>query len=89
MNKKWTGIRAILSVCAAIGWWGLLYPELTMTPDTYAVVWEDEAVQAAGDVIEWESEEEIFRSILAADEDQIRFKSKFLIQLEALFKRLK
>lgn len=89
MNRKWTGIRIVFGVCATIGWWGLLYPELTMTPDTYEVVWEDETVQPEDDMIEWDSEGDIYRAILEADESQIRYKSRFLMQLEAMFKKLK
>lgn len=36
-------IEAVLCVCAVFGWWGVLYPELAMTPDTYKVVREGEA----------------------------------------------
>lgn len=82
MNKKLAGIRAVLSICAAIGWWGFLYPELTMTPDTYEIVWEEDAEQR-------DSDEEIYRRILEADESQIRYKSRLLEQLEALIKKLK
>lgn len=39
-----SGIKIIemaLCACAAFGWWGILYPELAMTPDTYKVVREE------------------------------------------------
>ncbi len=32
MEKKWTKFRIIAGMCAALGWWGLLYPELALTP---------------------------------------------------------
>ena len=34
MNKKTFGLRVAAGLCAALGWWGLLYPELALTPDT-------------------------------------------------------
>lgn len=89
MNRKWTGIRIVFGICAAIGWWGMLYPELTMTPDTYTVVWEDEAVQLEENMVEWDSDSDIYRMILEANESQIRFKSRFLMQLESVLKILK
>ena len=38
MKKKWINIRIIAGMCAALGWWGLLYPELALTPDTVKVI---------------------------------------------------
>ena len=35
-------IRIIIVLCVTIGWWGLLYPELSMTPDTVQIVSENE-----------------------------------------------
>lgn len=33
-RKERIRIRIVTALCAALGWWGLLYPELTLTPDT-------------------------------------------------------
>ena len=41
MEKKWTKFRIIAGMCAALGWWGLLYPELALTPDTVKVIYID------------------------------------------------
>lgn len=76
MKKKLTGIRIAFAVCAALGWWGVLYPELTMTPDTYRVVCEDGTVQADENMVEWDFDNDIYREILNADRSRIRFKSK-------------
>ena len=40
MKKIRLGIRITIGLCAALGWWGLLYPELVLTPDTVRVVQE-------------------------------------------------
>ncbi len=38
MKKKWREIKILFGICAAFGWWGALYPELMLLPDTYRVV---------------------------------------------------
>lgn len=89
--KNWlTGLRIGLGVCAALGWWGFLYPELTMTPDTYRITMEeklsieekrsieDGTVQKVSEVVEWDFDSDVYWSVLNADRSQIRFKSKLL-----------
>ncbi len=89
MKKKITGIRVVFSVCAALGWWGVLYPELTMTPDTYEVVWEEDAVQSEQNVLEWDSGMDVYHMVLEADGSRIHFKSRLLTEMENLVERLK
>jgi len=69
MKKSGIGIRVACGICAAFCWWGLLYPELTMTPDTYEIYREEDLE---------DSEKDIYRMFLEADRHQIRFKSRFL-----------
>ena len=83
-NKISTSIHIILGICAAFGWWGLLYPELTMTPSTYKVVYEDNAVQQQENVVEWEFEDDIYWRMLEADSSRIRFKSRLLMNMNVL-----
>ena len=40
--------QILLTLCALWGWWGMLYPEFTLTEDTYRIVYEEEA-ESAGD----------------------------------------
>lgn len=89
MNKKLAGIRAVVGICAAMGWWGFLYPELTMTADTYEIVRVEEVADAEDHMIEWDSDEDIYKMILEAEEGQIRYRSRFLMQLESVFRKLK
>lgn len=68
---------ALLTLCAALGWWGVLYPQLTMTPDTYRIVSED------GEVLEksqegWDFDGNIYTTILNTDSSHIRFRSGLL-----------
>lgn len=77
MKKNKCGIRILCSICVAFCWWGLLYPELTMTPDTYQVVWEN-GVFVPENKMKWDSEEDVYKMFLETDKEQIRFKSRLL-----------
>lgn len=66
-------VRITLAICAALGWWGVLYPELTMTPDTYAAADVREA--------EWEFDSGIYYRLLNAQEGELSFKSRILEEL--------
>ena len=46
MKRLKNGIRILAATCAALGWWGLLFPGLTLTPDTVRVVCEEEGKEA-------------------------------------------
>ncbi len=76
MKKTLIAFRIILGVFAAFGWWGFIYPELSLTPDTYCIVWEDDTVQPTTDVVKWEFDNEIYLKLLEAKPGQIRIKSK-------------
>lgn len=91
MKIKMKAIKTVLCICAAFGWWGVLYPELAMTPDTYRVVREEEsssaslydsAVQGAES---WDFDRGIYFEILQAEAGQVRFKSKLLTSLKEIF----
>ncbi|MBE5883820.1 MAG: hypothetical protein E7291_05340 [Lachnospiraceae bacterium] len=77
-NKFIIPIHIILSVCAVFGWWGLLYPEFTMTPSTYNVVYEDNAAQEQEEWEGWDFDDETYWEILDEDCSRIRFRSRFL-----------
>ena len=67
---------------------GVIYPELTMLPSTYEIVYEEteateaETVQTGPEVVEWNSDSQIYWKILEADPEQIRFKSRLLTMLK-------
>lgn len=84
MKKRFNGIRIIAGMCAALGWWGLLYPELTLTPDTVRVISGEangEELDVTGD---WEFDSALFQELLTAGEGSIRFRSRLLTELSAL-----
>ncbi len=78
------GIRVALCICAVLGWWGFLYPELTMTPDTYQIVDENGQVQEKQEMTEWDFEDNIYWEILQADKSQVRFRSRLWTELSGL-----
>ena len=79
MKKKWTGIKLVMGICAALGWWGVLYPEFAMTPDTYVVTGTEEGKPS--ETQKWSFDSEIYWEILNADSDQISFKSRLFEEL--------
>ncbi len=70
--------RIVLCICAALGWWGFLYPELALTPDTYRVVDEEgeSAQEGLSESRVPESAADLYWEILGADKGKVRFRSR-------------
>lgn len=85
--KRWMDLRIVCGICAALGWWGLLYPELTMTPDTYKVCVEESTVQTEDKVVEWEFGNDVYWSILNGECEQVRLRSKLLTDWNVLIEK--
>ena len=77
-NEWRVSLQIMLTLCALWGWWGMFYPEFTLTEDTYRVVYEEMAEEEAVE----ESPREIYRFMLHASKGQLRFRSKILMQLQ-------
>lgn len=85
-------LKGILAVCAALGWWGAIYPQFTMVKGTYEVVWEDNSRQMKTAVQEDTSREapvrekadggEIFWEIMGAGRDKVQWKSRLLTEFQ-------
>lgn len=88
MKRKWIGIRIVLSLCAALGWWGLLYPELTLTPDTIKIVEENEDGEISDLPWEWSFDSELYQTLLNADRDSITLRSRLLTNLSLFWEAL-
>ncbi len=88
MKKKWFGFRIIVSLCAAIGWWGLLYPELALTPDTVKVSVEDENGIPEEMPLEWDFDGSVYLDLLNAGQSRITFRSKLLTNLNIFWETL-
>ena len=88
MKKKWSGFRIIVSMCAALGWWGLLYPELALTPDTVKITVENDESNLDALPLEWDYPSKLYLNLLDADEGQIIFRSKLLTNLSIFWETL-
>ena len=78
MKRIRTGVKVILCVCAVLGWWGVLYPELVLTADTYRICGVNESDEQ--NVQSHSAEQDIYWDLLKADRSEIRFRSKLLIE---------
>lgn len=78
MKKRWLGIRIIVGLCATLGWWGLLYPELALTPDTVVLRLSDDGGIMREQPYEWDFDSKLFQDLLNAGPDRISFRSRLL-----------
>ena len=77
--------RAVLLMCAALGWWGIWFPELAVWADAVCVVEEEssgDTVQQAEKVVEYDTVREIYHGLRQADKTQIQVKSRLLQMIE-------
>lgn len=88
MKKKRIGIRIALGLCAAMGWWGLLYPELALTPDTVAVDTGTGKGASVRQSRDWCFDDTLYFDLLNADRDQITFRSRLLADIGSLWEAL-
>lgn len=87
-SHKWIGLRIAVSLCAALGWWGLLYPELTLTPDTVTVSEESAKGESGRKTRNWCFDDNLYLDLLNADRDQITFRSRLLTDIGSLWEAL-
>ena len=88
MKKKWITIRVLVSMCAALGWWGLLYPELTLTPDTVKVSAVDEDGTISDLPLEWSFDSNLYLDLLNAGPGKITFRSKLFTNLSSFWEAI-
>lgn len=83
-NKKEaliTGIKLALAIPALAGWWGFFYPELTLTEETCKVVSEEGTPVSSKEA----DSEEVYRELLMAKPEQIRFRSRLFECIQMVF----
>ena len=68
------GIGLCMVCCAAAGWWGVLYPQLTLTQDTYRIVEDVNGCVTVSEGATTDSQA-VYRALLNAERGQIRFRS--------------
>lgn len=79
-------IKTAICVCLYVCWWGLLYPELVVNPDTCRMVdgeTGEEVLEQAGQM----SAGLLYQALLEADRDQIRYRSRLLELLGQLLEK--
>ena len=82
--KKWLGIRITTGICAVLGWWGLLYPQLALTPDTVTVIPSSEDGNFEEQSLKWDFDGSLYLDLLNAGPDKITFRLKILTDLSSL-----
>lgn len=83
-------IKKAMWLVFAFGWWGVLYPELTLTEDTFRIVWSDEEnCKEVGKTEESEdlSATQIYYKLLSGSSKEIKIKSKLLEVLTDYFEK--
>ena len=81
--KKWLVIRITTGICAVLGWWGLLYPQLSLTPDTVAVIPSAEGGTFEEQSPKWDFDGSLYLDLLNAGPDQITFRFKIFKDLNS------
>lgn len=74
MKQKWMGIRVLISICLAIGWWDFWYPELTEAAGVYEVVYEESAIQTPEEMVEYGFDEKTYYEWMKTERKNIRFR---------------
>ncbi len=95
MKQNRLKIQKICWIVAACGWWGALYPQLTLTPDTYKLVAEEtgieatqvQAVETTEEELEavdaqWDFDRDIYEELFDTKEGKVRLRSKLLMKLK-------
>lgn len=85
MKKVKNIIRITTVVCAALGWWGLLFPGLTLTPDTVEIICENENGEEITPGNRNDIPDGLYLELLGTDRGNIRFRSRLLTELNAFW----
>lgn len=91
MKHKLNQLRILIVLCAAFGWWGFLYPEYSITSDMVRLVSTEDGTENTlqGDDVadgqSFESAENLYRQLLKAGRNNIRFRSKLLTDWNAFW----
>lgn len=81
MKKIRAGVKMALCICGILGWWGVLYPELVLTADTYRICGDSEQdEQSMKDEQKLSANQDIYWDILKTGRNEIRFRSRLLME---------
>ncbi len=77
------------ALCMAAGWWGILYPQLTLNADTYRIVAEN-GEEVSGDDDDRESDGTVvYMEMLNADRSRLRFRCRFVEEIMKCLERVR
>ncbi len=82
MKKRWIGLRVAAALCAALGWWGLIYPELTLTSETVKISSESGENDPE---TEWRFDNSLYLDLLNAGPEKITFRSRLLQEISLIW----
>lgn len=82
--KKWLGLRITTGICAVLGWWGLLYPQLALTPDTVTVIPSTDDGKFEEQSPQWDFDGSLYLDLLNAGPDKITFRLKIITDISSL-----
>lgn len=88
MKKKLLGIRLAAGMCAALGWWGLLYPELALTPDTVSIQTQAQDGSLQKRQPEWTFDGEWYQTLLNAAPGSVKLRSRLLTDLSSFWEAI-
>lgn len=80
-------IKKAIWLLAAFGWWGVLYPELSLTEDTYRMWKVENGVLTEVSDTEELCATQIYYNLLSAEPEQIKIKSRLLETLAAYLEK--
>lgn len=81
-------MKKMIWMLAAFGWWGVFYPELSLTRDTCRVVVTDSLTAQDREISEDEfCAMQIYFNLLSAEPEQIKIKSRLLETLTAYLEK--
>lgn len=84
----WRKFKTVFTICAALGWWGIWFPELALWTEAVSVE-EQQAVQSEENLLEYETAAQFCNSLLSADREEIQIKSRLLQLVEEYFKKVR
>ena len=88
INKFWNSMKTGFLIIMAAGWWGFLYPQLTLNADTYRVVSEDGRAVFCEEADSETDGTVMYIEILNADRSRLRFRCKFVEEIMEYLERV-
>ncbi len=88
VSKFWNSMKTGLLICMAAGWWGFLYPQLTLNADTYRVVTEDGREVSCEEADSKADGTVMYIEMLNADRSRLRFRCRLVEEIMEYLERV-